>query len=75
MTLTQAFYAEQEEIALEMAEGRVAADFVNLYPPGIPLVVPGEILERDFINRIKECQRQELTVQGILSGEKIRVVR
>lgn len=75
MTLTQAFYAEQEEIALETAEGRVAADFVNLYPPGIPLVVPGEILERDFINRIKECQRQELTVQGILSGEKIRVVR
>lgn len=75
MTLAQAFYAEQEEIALERAEGRTAADFVNLYPPGIPLVIPGEILERDFINRIRECQRQGLTVQGILPGEKIRVVR
>lgn len=75
MTPSQAFHSIQEEIALEDAAGRITADFVNLYPPGIPLVVPGEVIDRVVIRKLKESLQLGLTVQGISESGKIRVVR
>lgn len=39
---TEAFHARQERVALRAAVGRVAAEMAASYPPGIPVVVPGE---------------------------------
>lgn len=75
MTPSQAFHSIQEEIALEDAAGRITADFVNLYPPGIPLVVPGEVIDGAVIRKLKESLQLGLTVQGISESGKIRVVR
>lgn len=75
MIPSQAFHSIQEEIALEDAAGRTAADFINLYPPGIPLIVPGEVIDRVVIRKLKESLQLGLTVQGISESGKIRVVR
>lgn len=45
----EAYYAPQETIAIDDAEGRVSADTLMIYPPGIPLVIPGEKISRDVI--------------------------
>ena len=66
MQICEAWDAEQETVALEEAEGRIAADFVNLYPPGIPLVVPGEVISAGFIEDIKRYMAIKLNVQGVL---------
>ena len=42
MTPRDAFYAEQESVAIDDAIGRISADTLMIYPPGIPLVIPGE---------------------------------
>jgi arginine decarboxylase len=42
MTLSNAFFAEAEHVPLKKAAGRVAAEMVSPYPPGIPRIVPGE---------------------------------
>lgn len=75
MTPAQAFHSVREEISLQDAAGRVAADFINLYPPGVPLVVPGEILEKDMVKRIGESLKMGLNVQGVSESDRISVVR
>lgn len=46
-----AFYAEQESIPIDEALGRVSADTLMIYPPGIPLIIPGELISRDVISQ------------------------
>lgn len=53
---------------LSDAAGRISGVFVNLYPPGTPLVVPGEVLTGERIGMIRTWLRQGLRVQGI-TGE------
>ena len=70
-----AFQATKETVLLPEAEGRIAADFVNLYPPGIPLLVPGEQIQKELVTQIEESIAMGLTVQGITSKGEILVVK
>lgn len=74
MTIAQAYEAEWERIELAQGMGRVAAEFVNLYPPGIPLVVPGERLSRELVQRLENSRQMGLNVQGAEDGY-IKVIR
>lgn len=74
MTLAQAFHSESEEVLLREAAGRISADFINLYPPGIPLVAPGEILTRELLDEIERCLKKGFTVHGVSSAGGIRVI-
>ncbi|MDE5590743.1 MAG: hypothetical protein K2J60_16655, partial [Acetatifactor sp.] len=64
-TLTAAWDGNKEEISLEEGDGRFAGEFVNLYPPGIPLLVPGERITKELCQRIHNWLQQGLTVQGV----------
>ncbi|GEK34433.1 aminotransferase class I/II-fold pyridoxal phosphate-dependent enzyme [Kurthia sibirica] len=46
----EAFYAEQETIAITASIGRISADSLMIYPPGIPLVIPGEMISQKVID-------------------------
>lgn len=65
LRLSQAWDAEQEEISPEESVGRIAGEFVNLYPPGVPLLVPGERITRELCSDLICLLRQGLQVQGI----------
>ncbi len=69
LRIDEAFVAQSEYVPPDAAEGRIAADFVNLYPPGIPVLVPGEQVENRILQMIGEYVRCGYTVQG-LGGEK-----
>ena len=69
MSLQKAWDSEHETVSLNMAEGRISGDFINLYPPGIPLVVPGEIIGGDLIKDIERYLAENLNVQGIFEVE------
>ncbi len=80
LPIYEAFKEPFEEIILEEAVGRAVSDFINLYPPGIPLLVPGESLNKDAIVLIKKYLKNGYNVQGvdkdILSNDiKIKVVK
>ena len=45
----EAFFAAQESVSLARASGRIAAEAITPYPPGIPLVMPGEKLDDDVL--------------------------
>ena len=62
--LEKAWDAATESILLTEAEGRIAGDFINLYPPGIPLLVPGEIFTKEIVSDLQRYVCDGLTVQG-----------
>jgi arginine decarboxylase len=64
LTPRDAFYAETETIAFENSVGRVIAEFVMVYPPGIPIFIPGEIITEDNIKYISTNIKAGLPVQG-----------
>lgn len=74
MTLAQAFHSEHEEVLIKEAADRISADFINLYPPGIPLAVPGEKLTKMLLDHIAENVRKGFTVQGLSAAGKVSVV-
>jgi arginine decarboxylase len=53
MTLRQAYFAPAEVVPAEHAVGRVSADSLAAYPPGIPNVLPGEILTADVLTFLR----------------------
>lgn len=68
--LAKAWDMESETVPLESSVGRRAAEFVNLYPPGVPLLVPGEYMTEELCRRIQEAVAQGLSVQGITVHEQ-----
>lgn len=69
-----AFYAAHEWVDLDMGLGRISGDFYIPYPPGIPLLVPGEVIDEVVIETIKN---HKLAFHGNhqLSESKIIVVK
>lgn len=65
LLLSAAWDASKEAVPLEESAGRRAGEFVNLYPPGIPLLVPGELIDVSDIDRICSLCKKHLPVQGI----------
>lgn len=63
--LWQAYLAISEETDFFQGENKTAAEFVCLYPPGVPILVPGETINRDIIDRIKLYLESGYTIQGI----------
>jgi arginine decarboxylase len=60
----EAFYAETESIPLHESAGRVSAEFMMIYPPGIPIFIPGEIIEQENLDYIQKNIDTGLPVQG-----------
>ena len=72
--LFDALNDEKEFVKLEDALGRVSADFIHLYPPGIPLIAPGEVYSDEVIRRIRDYERTGLTVHG-MTDDTVKVIR
>ncbi|MBQ7026249.1 MAG: hypothetical protein IJN31_06555, partial [Peptococcaceae bacterium] len=49
LPLRDAFYAPKKQISWHQAAGTIAGQFILRYPPGIPLVVPGERITADIV--------------------------
>lgn len=68
--------ARIETLPLLSSAGRVSAEYVYLYPPGIPLLVPGERIQSKLIADITMYKKNGLSIQGMQDGncEKIKVI-
>ena len=65
LKISDAYMAEEESVPLREAKGRIVSEFVNLYPPGIPLLVPGEKIDDKMIPMIEAYLDNGYAVQGL----------
>ena len=57
MSPREAFFAERERLRLKDAVGRVSAEQFCPYPPGVPLIGPGEVVTQEIIDAIEIAGR------------------
>ncbi|WP_453997228.1 aminotransferase class I/II-fold pyridoxal phosphate-dependent enzyme [Bacillus nitroreducens] len=72
-----AFYSETEVVPFDESAGRVIAEFVMIYPPGIPIFIPGEIITEENLSYIRTNIEAGLPVQGPEDAELhfLRVIK
>ncbi len=59
-----AFYAEHESLPIMETEGRVCSEFVMCYPPGIPILAPGELITREILDYIVYAKDKGCSMTG-----------
>lgn len=59
-----AFYAEKESLPLMEAKGRVCSEFVMCYPPGIPILAPGEEITKEILDYICYAKEKGCSMTG-----------
>ena len=64
MTIAAAMDCPMDTIRLKESAGYISGEFIYLYPPGIPIVVPGEWISRQALSIILEYIDKKLPVQG-----------
>ena len=64
MTPQDAFYAEKESLPISLAAGRVCSEFVMCYPPGIPILAPGESITPDILDYIGYAKEKGCSLTG-----------
>ncbi len=77
MTLAEAADSVWEKQKLEDCAGKVSAEFIYLYPPGIPLVAPGEIITQDMVFQVLQYKKMNLPVQGMADPDasNLRIIK
>ena len=60
---------EGEELSLHDGEGRICLEYLSLYPPGIPLLFPGEKLTKEKIQEIETLEKEGIELQYSRHGQ------
>ena len=63
-TPQKAFYADKEQIPIAQSANRVCSEFVMCYPPGIPILAPGELITPQIIEYISYAKEKGCTLLG-----------
>ena len=62
------FYADTEELPLQKTVGRIASRMITPYPPGIPLLVPGQIVTEEIVNTLQMYRNYGVEIHGLDNG-------
>ncbi len=59
-----AYYSSKKSVKLEDAIGAVSGESIMVYPPGIPLITPGEMITREIVEHVRLLKAEECMLQG-----------
>ena len=76
-TPQEAFYAETESLPIEASAGHICAESVMCYPPGIPILAPGERITKGIIRYIRYMKEKGGSLTGLedIENERINVLK
>jgi lysine decarboxylase len=72
----QAFFSEKRSMPIKESNGEISAEFVMCYPPGIPILAPGERITTDILDYIAYSKEKGCVLTGTedMNIEKINVI-
>jgi len=74
MVPREAFFASTEDVAVTEAVGRVSAELVTPYPPGIPALAPGEVVNKAIVDYFQGISAAGAFVEGA-ADQTLRTLR
>src|SRR6185436_14279641 len=72
----QANFAPSRSVRLAEAVGKICAEQIIPYPPGIPLLVPGEVIDAEMVEHLRYVRGQGIKIVGAedLTLETVRII-
>lgn len=70
----EAYHAPKKTVPLDDAAGEIAAESVMIYPPGIPIVIPGEVISNDIIDDLAYYKEKGSVILSDTEQGMIRIV-
>ncbi len=74
ITPYKAFYSKRSSVQLEESLGCISAELIVPYPPGIPILVPGEEISREIVNYIECLIDEKVEILGITRDKNIKII-
>lgn len=76
MPIASAMAQPYQTVPLEEAFGQISREYLYLYPPGIPLIVPGERISSDLLSRILKLRDEGMELNGLsdMTNQRIDIV-
>ncbi|MFY9197746.1 MAG: aminotransferase class I/II-fold pyridoxal phosphate-dependent enzyme [Acutalibacteraceae bacterium] len=73
----EAFYADKKSVLLEQSVGEICTEFVMCYPPGIPILAPGEKITKDVVDYILYAKEKGCFLTGLedLEIQRINILK
>lgn len=69
-----AFHAPGVRVPLKEAVGHISKESIMIYPPGIPLIVPGEVFTNDLVKRIETYKKTGCTILSDYGTDVVNVI-
>lgn len=76
-SIYRAVSGQKERLTMEEAVGKIAAEYIYLYPPGCPVLAPGELIQAETIKLVNDYRNSGLEVYGLedKEGREIQVIK
>lgn len=74
LSLREAFFSDKEVVALEEAAGRISGGFLTPYPPGVPVIAPGEQFTPEVIEHLLWCCSINWPVRGLMPEHRVVIL-
>jgi len=74
LSLREAYLSDKEILPLASSVNRLAGDWVGMYPPGIPWLIPGERISQDMVEAVRQASEEKYMMDGLL-GNNITVIK
>ncbi|MBV1758385.1 MAG: aminotransferase class V-fold PLP-dependent enzyme [Dethiosulfatibacter sp.] len=74
INIRSAFYAKKTVLSLNSSTGEISGNFIIPYPPGIPLICPGERISNELIDLINVLDKMGIEILGLENGN-IKVIK
>ena len=75
MTIYEAMTADNETVSLKEAAGRISASMVYIYPPDVPVIVAGEVIDEHMTEEVIRAAKRGSDILGLAGPDLIKVVK
>jgi arginine/lysine/ornithine decarboxylase len=69
MTPREAFFTKKRRVRIEDSLGEICGELICPYPPGIPVLIPGEVITHDSLSYLMNIRHQGITISGAADAE------
>ncbi|KQK12139.1 uncharacterized protein LOC104583539 isoform X3 [Brachypodium distachyon] len=69
LTPREAFFTKKRSVFTEDSLGEICGELICPYPPGIPVLIPGEVVTQDSLSYLINLRDQGMTISGAADGE------
>ena len=74
-SLREAFFMDKEIVSLQGAKGRISGGFLTPYPPGVPVIAPGEQFTPEIIEHISWCSDINWPIRGLIPERNVVILK